>query len=534
VLIEMLNYSIKFASNVKMLGEEAEIQKEIFRDRVTSLNFSRLPEIQQQNEINTALAEGLISVDDQDQMRFHIQKNLRVVSLNVGYNVMSNIKAGDEAPFVERCQTFYPRPPWGRPDLAGWYDINDNDAISNCAFNSAELLLNYNLFGLQGINPDFQREFIQAIKDGGRNDKKYRYLKNFEFHDNAHLGALANNRIITGYDRNVMGEGLLITPRNYSFGDPYNRGVLQATYFPLKNVLFINLHAPPDIDNLEAHLDLAFEGVRLNLIASWANVTFRNLRVIVTGDFNDCGGRLLDYSNSGKFKILGRPLRLHINPAQAERRVFALRTVERTCCFPDYRCYGDYIFDSLPVESKFYYFGLPIDYRREVDLYSNHDPVIMVELDDLTDKIVSGEIVRTADNFGQEHIGIAFKTLDSDMLYDIARLFLRNRHIAWPISKPRSWVRYRAFPHVSLDRATYGNLRGIIGTKAARVNVTLKELQYWPIEEDANGRPITDDQWVVVTVVIQGRFGCHRTCHMSIGQHHIPQIEEPDQQDEDD
>lgn len=498
-----------------MLGENDEKDpKESFRDLVTSLNFLKLSVVRQQAEIASSLAKGLISEADWDEIKSQSERNLRVVSLNVGYNVMSNIAEGSEAPFVRRCQTFYPRPPWGRPDLAGWARYEEGNPITNCALNSAEFLVNFNLFGLQEVNPNFQREFSEVIRETGRNNDK-----DFEFYDNNYSGRPATNTIVMGYDRNVMGQGLVITPQNYGFGHPNNRGVLHAVYFPLRNVLFVNLRAPPGIDDLKIHLDRAFEDVRQNLLASWPAVTFRNLRVIVVGDFNDCAGTLLNYSNSGKFKILGRPLILHVRPVGLGQYVYALRNVERTCCFPEYRCYGDYIFDSFPVESKLYYFGPPIDYQREVDLYSDHDPVIMVELDDLTNKLVRGEIVQSNGDEGQEHIGIAFKNLDRDMLYDIARLFLRRQGIPWSISKPLSWVRHNAFPHVSLNEKTYPALRGKI---SAKVNVTLKELLYWDIQRDREGRQISEDRWVAIAVVIHDKLICPHTCHISIGQQKVP------------
>lgn len=491
-----------------MLGEEEH--KESFRNLVTSVSFLRSPKVEQQNDINQMLALGRISLDEWNQLQFQLQSNLRVVSLNIGYNVMSNIRTGSEAAFVERCQRFYPGLPWNSPDLSGWLYYAETGSITHCANNSAMFLLDHNLFGLQEVNPNFQQEFITQIRNRGKN-----IGKDFEFYDNNYPGVLANNMIITGYDRNVMGQGILMTPANYNFGYQDVIGVLQATYFPKRNLLFINVHAPlnsQDI-NLAFRLSIAFGQIQENLPKIWPTTDFRNIRIIVVGNFNDCDGVLINESRKGEFKIFGKELRLHVDPTQQEQHLLAARNVEHTCCFPDYKCYGDYIFDSLPFPQKLYYVGPPIDYQKEVDLYSDHDPVVMLEIDDFRNQTIQGEIYRSPPDIGrEEHISIAFKNLDRDMLFDIARLYHRKRRIPTPITKPLSW--YYTFPHVSLKKEKYNDLRAREGDK---VDVILKDLAYWP-----------EGGWIVIEVVIRDKlindnFVCDRTCHISIGQEKIPE-----------
>lgn len=484
-----------------MLGNRE--RREEFRNRVTSLDFLRLPELQQRNEIIQTVTSGRITEEDLDQIQSQLERNLRVVSLNVGFNVMSNFAQGSEAAFVERCQQFH-------NDTYGWFYNDGINFISSCANNSAMFLVNYNLFGLQEVNPYYQREFVERITNAGRDAGK-----NFVFYDNNYPGRPADNTIITGYDRNVMGQGLLITPVNSIFGNRDAIGVFQATYFPKRNLLFINVHAPNNQNvNLTYRLGIAFDEIRRHLVDSWPTINSRNLRIILAGNFNDCDGVLINQSNEGQFKIFDKELRLHVQTAERPMHRLAPRNAEHTCCYPEYKCYGDYIFDTSPLPLKFYYFGFPIDYNRRVDLYSNHDPVIMLELDDLGNKTLQGEIFRN-EHDGEEHLSIIFKNLDQDMLYDIARLFLRKEGIPSNIVKPLSWG-HGAFPHVSLNKALYPNLRN--GT---RVKVTLKDLQYWPIEQDAEGRWSSENRWVVITVVIQGGLKCPGTCHMSIGQQHI-------------
>lgn len=473
--------------------------KERFRNRVTSLDFLRLPQTQQQNEIDQTLASGPISLDSWNLILSQLERNLRVVSLNVGYNIMSNSRAGNEAAFVERCQRSYPSKIRNGPDLSGWFFNNGNDRLSSCTNNSAMFLLDYNLFGLQEVNPNFEREFTQQIRTQGQ-----KIGKDFEFLDNNYPEILPNNTLITGYDRNVMGQGILITPRDYGFGREEAIGVLQSTYFPKRNLLFINIHAPIHSINLSFRLSIAFERIEQNLPNIWPIGDPRNLRILVVGNFHDCEGLLINDSRDGQFKIFGKELRLHVYPVQTEKSLFGLGTVGRTCCYPNYRCHGDYIFDSVPFPtSKLYYFGLPIDYNRQIHLYSDHDPVVMLELDDFRNKTIQGEISRKDEE--DERIEIIFKNLDQDMLYDTARLFLRRRGISDPITKPLSW--HFGFPHVSLNEDTYPSLRKRIGDE---VNVTLRDLILW---QDRGS------QWVAITVTLPAGLLCPRTCHISIGQY---------------
>ena len=83
----------------------------------------------------------------------------------------------------------------------------------------------------------------------------------------------------------------------------------------------------------------------------------------MVGDFNDYEGKILnEYIN-----IFGMELKIPLNSE-----------IPTTCCNDvNYNYVGDYIL-TTDYDYKNIYFGLPLDYNREINLYSDHDPVVLL------------------------------------------------------------------------------------------------------------------------------------------------------------
>ena len=270
-------------------------------------------------------------------------RKLKIASLNLGYNVMSNIVDGSEASFVQICQS----------KDGGWHFEHE---ISSCSSRAADFLTGYDLFGLQEMNLEHQEEFENYINRKVRRNKKY----NFE---TSHY--LKKCGVTVGYDPKVMGEGIVITPINFTFGDPnIGRGMI-AVWFPKHKLLFINLHAPHHIDLIE-ELKLPSKQIE-NLFRYQIGPIFKIDRIIMVGDFNDATSSLL----GKEIPFLNKMIRIPEKSKGKKSRV------PKTCCTPDnYRFVGDYIMDSKKINC---YFGHPIGYVRDRDAFSDHDPIVMIE-----------------------------------------------------------------------------------------------------------------------------------------------------------
>jgi len=391
-------------------------------------------------------------------------KNLKITSLNVGYRVMSNEVKGSEAVFVKLCKETYPK-------YHGWQ--NNREEISNCTYNTAKYLTDYNLFGMQELNREFQREFQDEIYNLGRSKgRNYRFFSN--------LGDFA---VVVGYDKDVMGEGIRITPDNFVFGEGNNMRGMQAIYFPLRNLLFVNLHAPHNIDLIRG-LNNAFQYISQLFLQRFGKY---DTRVIVVGDFNDYKGVLASRNNI--LNILGKYLNLH-------------GEAPRSCCADtNYKYPGDYIFDTQTLEEtiqkrKAIYFGFPLDYHRKINLYSDHDPVVLLEVDDLGGMILEG-VITDSNNF----IKIDIKGLDTDMVLEIAKIYLKNRGINWKVNKPLYETHYNGLPHVTLTPT----MRKYLGQK---VLVKLGKLYHYSSEHN----------WVMISVEIPEIYECVYRCHISLAE----------------
>lgn len=307
---------------------------------------------------------GIIFADQMDQLKsatkptnkqditHEISPKLRIASLNMAYNVMGNTLAGTERPMVKLCQATY-------PSNNGWADATAT--ISQCTLNSISFLTQYDLFGLQEINKNYGREFENRLKQRGvEMNKKYEFSPSNYY---------INYGVLIGYDTNVMGNSVKITPDGYTIGsDPKDMRGFQAIYFPKHKLIFINLHAPHNI-NLEKILNNALADVS-NMFISLGYKSSDVRRVIMVRDFNDYGGSL----SNRTLTLDGFNIRI---PAPDS-------IIPKTCCADTkYRFVGDYImdskFDPADMKAKKVYFGLPPNYDRSKNPYSDHDPVVLIE-----------------------------------------------------------------------------------------------------------------------------------------------------------
>ena len=254
---------------------------------------------------------------------------MKIACLNLGYSVMANIVAGSEAPFVEKCQI----------DNDGWSDIHRN--FSKCTFNAVKFLSDYDIFAVQEVNNKYKNVFINKIR-----------LFNPDFH---FLSSIYHDdtSIMIGYDYNKFGNGIKLTNNTKLCSKNNDERAIQIIWFSKLSLLFINLHAPHNI-NLKTEIELVCSTVRLNI---------KPEKIIMAGDFNDESGQLLKNS----INIFGMELRLPENSY-----------VPNTCCSDvGYNYPGDYILVTDYNDDEIY-FGLPPDYKREKNLYSDHDPVILI------------------------------------------------------------------------------------------------------------------------------------------------------------
>lgn len=246
-----------------------------------------------------------------------------IICLNLGYNVMANKISGSESSFVKKCQNKYPR-------YKGW--SNSTKQISIATFNAAKLLSEYDLFAVQEVNEKYVDVFFNSITYN-QMDKNWKFLLD---------GYLA-----VGYDEDFMGIGIPLT-KNMRL----DSRSIQLIWFEKHKLLFINLHAPHDID-LKKIIQQTCDKIRLNI---------KPTRIIMCGDFNDYRGTLIDKD----IKIFGKILKI---PNKSK--------VKSCCDDSGYKYPGDYFLDSDDKISL--YFGLPHNYDRKVNLISDHDPIVLME-----------------------------------------------------------------------------------------------------------------------------------------------------------
>lgn len=259
---------------------------------------------------------------------------LRIACLNLGFSVMSNEVSGSESIFVKKCQSEYPK-------NKGW--SNSIKKISYCSFNATQFLSDYDLFAVQEVNVKYKDVFFETIKSQ-RMDKNFEFLFS-KYH--------SQTNIAIGYNSDVMGSAIELT-HDMKLSSKTDSRTIQIVWFEKHKLLFINLHAPQNI-NLKRVIEETCRNVKL---------TRNPDRIIMCGDFNDFGGKLIKES---------------INVFNKELKIPYDNAIPKTCCTDTGYVYpGDYFLDSKYYRKNIY-FGLPIDYDRDNNLLSDHDPIVFIE-----------------------------------------------------------------------------------------------------------------------------------------------------------
>lgn len=263
--------------------------------------------------------------------------HLRIISLNLGSNVMANVVVGSEASFVKLCQQSYP--------ANGSRDPTTN--LSRCTLNAVHMVSDYDLVLLQEVNFKEWSNFEKTLVALGK-------LKGKSFQSVYHMAQIA---IV--YDSKILGSGISIEPPKFVFSD--YRGIfkdyrgMQAVYFHHKKLMIINLHAPHKID-LSPSITAAIRQIQ-NVNSNPVYPT----RIIIGGDFNDFLGKLLDPKTP---PIMAFGFTVH----SPKDKVI-------TCCHDvNYKYPGDYILDSEQKKSTYY--GHPPGYDRKIHHVSDHDPIV--------------------------------------------------------------------------------------------------------------------------------------------------------------
>ena len=276
---------------------------------------------------------------------------LSILTLNMGFNVMSNSPAGTEAPMVKYCQIVY-------PDHDGW---TWDKKMSKCTSNAVDIIAQSDLIGLQEVNISMMKPFLEAVEKKGKE-----IGKNFQFIKNGSGWA-----VVTIFDQNKIGDGIQITPDGFSIGDvdgkEIDRRPMQLTYFPRTKILFVNLHAPHRID-LKRSIEDALKGA--NPYLTQMGIGRKDIGAIfITGDFNDWKGHIVE--DEFGINISGRTIVL---PVKADK-------IPKTCCADsNYKFTGDHILiDDVTLKKiDVEYYGVPKGFHRYKRPVSDHDPLVAI------------------------------------------------------------------------------------------------------------------------------------------------------------
>lgn len=253
---------------------------------------------------------------------------LNMICLNMGFNVMSNKVAGSESDFVKLCQKEYPK-------YQGW--TSSTKQISAATYNAARFLAEFDIFALQEVNEQYKHTLFDTIKYQNMN-------KNFHFLS-SYYDKNKTASIVIGFDKDLTGPATEIT-HNMKL----DSRAIQIVWFEKLQLLFINLHAPHNID-LKHIIESTCDKIKLSVNPS---------HIIMTGDFNDYKGNLLSKS---------------INIFNEQLKIPNKKAVKTCCTDTNYKFPGDYFLIS---DNQYLYYGLPPKYDRKIDLFSDHDPIILV------------------------------------------------------------------------------------------------------------------------------------------------------------
>ena len=87
-----------------------------------------------------------------------------------------------------------------------------------CTFNAIQFLSSYDLFGIQEVNDKYKNIFIDTMNLSN---------KNFEFLSSNYHN---NTSIITGYDKNLLGNGIQLT-KNLKLSSESDDRAIQIIWF---------------------------------------------------------------------------------------------------------------------------------------------------------------------------------------------------------------------------------------------------------------------------------------------------------------
>ena len=254
---------------------------------------------------------------------------------------MKNELQGSEKTFVKKCQDKY---------LS--FSVTPANKLSDCTQNAADFLIKsrFSIFGLQEVNKTYLNTLTSYIQK--HTNSNYQFIIGPEYF------APNTNLIVTGYNEAITGKGISLSSNLYlnnAKGIPERP--MQIIWFAKIGVIFINLHAPHNIDlhkAIQYNIDLVHESTQVEGIDSVR-------RVIMVGDFNDDHITLTNKSFSAFGKVMKK------------------ENVDlKSCCDDtDYAYEGDYIFDS---EYSHSYYGFPKDYDSDnPPLMSDHHPVVLLD-----------------------------------------------------------------------------------------------------------------------------------------------------------
>jgi len=406
---------------------------------------------------------------------------LRVICLNVGFNVMKNQIAGSEGAFVKLCQS----------------------KGESCITNSARLISTYDLVMLQEVSAQEWPVFLDYVRQLGR-DRGANYQAFVSYYFGNWITAIV-------YDENVLGRGIQVTPIDFELYETISvkktgsRGVI-VVWFEKYNLMAVNLHAPHNVklqEMIESRLDQTKQYLHQLKIGAG-----RIQRVLMGGDFNDDNSIAL--IPGFKMRAFGHELKLPVDPS----------LIPKTCCYDsNYKFTGDYILDSREQSADLQqgeYFGFPPGYRRGIDLYSDHDPVILItHLDGIAQPVaektkasplkLEGMVVKGRIQTSGDYVEIQFPQLDQDQLLALAQNYVKEKGLNWQIRKPHAWTDYNSMPHITL----HPSMKKFKGQEAT---AKLGKLYHF-----AAGK----SRWVVVGAELPSGYRCEYECHLSIGQQRI-------------
>lgn len=239
-------------------------------------------------------------------------------TLNLGFNVQSNIVKGTESSFVEQCQ------------------IQHGGTGSKCSIDAVEFASRFDVVGFQEMNLQLWNQYETMLKSFGKLRGRA-----IEVITSSYFGGLWGVGI--AYDSNVMGHGKLVSKPGTLFGTGIDKRGIEGVYFEKHALLVVNLHAPHHLNYPKDFVDVMAE------LFSGIDPDVKYDRIIVMGDFNDHGGVMASKTPMG--------------------------TSVKSCCHDNnYKSVGDYIIDS--VGDRVLYYGFPHGYDRSKHMYSDHDPVV--------------------------------------------------------------------------------------------------------------------------------------------------------------